>query len=107
MALTFTKVPFANRFTGNGLTETIVDITFDSSYVTGGYVISPGKVGLKKIFGAKCIGVNGGGSLITNAVWDFTAGKLMAQQEVTNQLAQAGSGANLAAAKVRMVFSGI
>lgn len=57
MALTFAKVYDAAGIQGT-IRETFYDITFDSSYPTGGEAISPVDVGLFNVYAINAIGGN-------------------------------------------------
>jgi hypothetical protein len=80
MSLTFTRPNINATFTDFGnFRGTILDVTLDSSYPSGGYSISPAKVGFKQIYGAKVLGYRGPSSAILgNLEWDYLNGKLLA-----------------------------
>lgn len=74
MALSITRIAWNTR---GKLRESIVDITFDSSYPTGGEAISPSSVGLGTIYGMQQIGGNAAaGAYLFH--WDRTNKKIMA-----------------------------
>ena len=81
MALTFTKKEEDQL--GGRIKAWIYDILLDTSYPTGGYAISPSKIGLKTIWGFNILGINAAGSGIVNVAWDYVNGKLMAFRVAT------------------------
>src|SRR5215471_10274117 len=58
------------------------DVTFDTSYTTGGYTINPGDVGLGAIRRVYTGSMNAVGSGITRPYWDYTNSKLMALRTI-------------------------
>jgi hypothetical protein len=81
MALTFAKVYDAAGVHGT-VRETFYDVTLDSSYPTGGEVISAKDVGLSTLYGITPIGVSSvAGTTKATAYyfqWDYKLGKLQA-----------------------------
>ena len=79
MALTLTSVKGTEGELGR-VRQRTVDVLFDSSYPTGGEVVTPHDVGLgTQIFGAQVIGQRGtGGANTANylVLWDYIAQKL-------------------------------
>lgn len=63
MALTYARVPLGEGALGNGLRFKILDITFDSSYATGGESMSGirAAMGLNSIIGMRDLGIGGQG----------------------------------------------
>jgi len=65
MALTLSRVKGA-EFTMGRLRGYTFDVTFDSSYLTGGEILSADDVGMVNIVGAFCVGVrNAAGTAAT------------------------------------------
>ena len=56
MALTFTDVKRFNYQKSGGVRQAMIDITFDSSYATGGWAITPANVGMSLIYGLISLG---------------------------------------------------
>jgi hypothetical protein len=111
MALTLTPVSGGNYAEANKRVR-VFDITFDSSYVTGGEPLTPANVGLKKIEQAIPHGLARGGASDVEAVgvsYDYTNQKLFAYETAaTVDLAfkEVTSTANLSTYDVRMTFIG-
>jgi hypothetical protein len=62
----------------------LFNITLDTSYPTGGYLIAPTKVQLgKTILGVQILAVNAAGSGIVQVSWDYANNKLMAFRVAT------------------------
>jgi hypothetical protein len=86
MALAFAKVFDAASVSGT-IRETFYDVTFDSSYPTGGEAISPKDLGLSQIYGLDVLG----SSLVAGTAptsryrfeWDYKNGKLQAFASAT------------------------
>ena len=78
MALTLARVTGADRVEGNKKVK-VRDVTFDSSYATGGESLTAADVGLKKIeFVRGLVAKNSTGTLAIPLVYDFTNSKLQA-----------------------------
>ena len=78
MALTFTEVAGAESVSGK-IREKFYDVTFDSSYPTGGEAISAADVGLLQIYGAIPVGVGGNLSAAGyHFAWDTVNNKMLA-----------------------------
>ena len=77
MALTFTDVKRINIQKSGGIRFAVIDITFDNSYATGGWAVTPANLGMSVIYGMIALGpqVAAAGSLIT---YDPVNGKLLA-----------------------------
>lgn len=100
MALTFTKVSDAAGVQGT-IRETFYDVTFDSSYPTGGEAVSPREVGLGTVIhGAEVIGhrlTSGTPTTAYVVLWDYVTGKLQvfvtgtSADTVLNEVANATS----------------
>jgi hypothetical protein len=81
MAITITKLEEDQL--GGRIKAWVCNILLDNSYPTGGYAISPSKIGLKTIWGFNILGVNAAGSGIVSVVWDYVNNKLMAFRVAT------------------------
>lgn len=111
MALTITSVSQGDYSVANKRIRTR-DVTFDSSYATGGLSLKPSDVGLRQIVSAAPCGAGrAGASGATGAEvsYDYTNQKLQAY--VSNGaspalLNEAPAATNLSTVKVRMVFTG-
>lgn len=80
MALTISRVTGADHVAGNKRVK-IRDITFDSSYPTGGESLTASDVGLKKIYFVRGSQVkNSDGTSAHSVVYDYTNSKLVAHQ---------------------------
>jgi hypothetical protein len=110
MALTITKVTGADTTFGNKRIKTR-DITFDSSYPTGGEALTAADVGLTKIDNVLSVGTatNSAGTLAHNVRYDFTNSKLQAFETgaaVDGPHKEATSTADLSAYSARLTFIG-
>jgi hypothetical protein len=56
MALTFTEVKRINMKNAGGIREAIYDITFDASYVTGGWAIAAADFKMTALYGLQPMG---------------------------------------------------
>lgn len=77
MGLTFTRVPEGEDTFGGKNKVMTMDVTFDSSYPTGGEVISAASFGFKILFGLAVLGQNTAAALYTFN-YDSQAGTLVA-----------------------------
>lgn len=77
MALTISRLsPNADRVEGNKRVK-VRDVTFDSSYATGGESLTPADVGLKKIETVRgLVAKNAAGTSALPLVYDYTNQKL-------------------------------
>ena len=110
MALTIARITGADTTWGNKRVR-VRDITFDSSYPTGGEPLTPADVGLKKIEQAVPHGAarNTAGTLAVDVAYDATTAKLFAYETaatVATPHAEVGSGESLATYTVRITFIG-
>ena len=88
--------------------STIVDITLDSSYPTGGYSIQPKDVGMGlTIFGMEVIGGNATANG-RKAHWDTANGKLMLAQDAgaAGAMAEVPNATNVSTLTYRVKVSG-
>lgn len=60
-----------------GRKSTVTDVTFDSSYPTGGEAITPADLGMSNVIDATCE-VRAKGATVTNVYYDRTNAKLVA-----------------------------
>lgn len=87
MALTFTDVKRINIQKAGGIRFAVIDVTFDASYVTGGWAVLPSDLKLTNIYGmiplgpaVAAAGANYGFDPINNKLLAFksaAAGSLM------------------------------
>mgnify|MGYP001262126021 CR=1 FL=1 len=85
MALTFTSVANINIQKSGGFRFRVYDITFDSSYATGGWAITPANVGLTNIVDMVSSGpqVAAAGAVFG---WDPVNSKLLAYKGAAGML---------------------
>lgn len=84
--------------------ETITDVTFDSSYPTGGEAITPADLSLNRIDSATCeIKTVGGTVNVANAHYDEVNSKIVVYDETP---AEVGNGNSLATLVVRVKARG-
>jgi len=103
MAVSIAKVTGADSVFGNKRVK-VRDITFDSSYPTGGEPLTAADVDLKKIdFGICTIQAVGGTVNVTSVYYDTTNNKLIAYDETPAEVTDT---ATLATLVVRCVFFG-
>lgn len=76
MAVTLARVAGSLNVEGK-LRSECWDVTFDTSYVSGGMSISAANIGANQIFGARHIGGNAAAGVLLYA-WDTTNNKLLA-----------------------------
>lgn len=108
MALTLSKVSQGAYKVANKRVRTY-DVTFDSSYATGGLSLTPAQVDCRSILGARQIGRAGGATTAAVVQYDPTNQKLQAY--VSNGaspalLAEAPATTNLSSLTVRLEFVG-
>lgn len=77
MALTFTRIPEGEDIFGGKNKVMTLDVTFDTSYVTGGMPIAPASFGMKFFFGLEVIAHNTAAALYFFN-YDSQAGTLVA-----------------------------
>ena len=100
MALTFRKVRDGEDRVGRRKHQ-YWDITGDASYATGGYTISPAKVGLKNIHGVVLASANTAG-IGTSPRWNSQTGKLM----LYNGSTQVSNATDVSTYTFRLIFVG-
>jgi hypothetical protein len=110
MAATVTNKIVQQAVSFGNLRARIVDVTLDSSYVTGGYAVTPAQVSLAEIYGATVLGNDAAATTSPVAIWNQSTGKL--QAFVSNGaspalLNEAPGTTNLAAVVVRVMFIGV
>lgn len=110
--MTFTAVSNAVGTPGT-FRETVYDITFDSSYPTGGETVNPKDVGLSSLMGMSVQGVSlvAGTAPTTSPVfsYDFKNGKIQAFRTGTSadtNLNEVANGQSLATFIVRVRAAG-
>ena len=87
MALTFTEVKRINYKYSGGFRQALYDITFDASYATGGWSVTPANVGMTTIYGLIALGphVAAAGAQFG---WDPVNSKILAYKSNTAALFQ-------------------
>lgn len=93
------------------LKAVIVDLTFDSSYPTGGEVLDPALVGLTTIVAVQCgWALHSTPTTAVGIVWNPATGKLIALYSTANAgnvaMAEATSTNDLSASTVRAIIYG-
>lgn len=112
MALTVAKVTGADYVAGNKKIR-VRDVTFDSSYPTGGEALTAANVGLKKIDTMSGgIAKNAAGTLALPLCYDHTNAKLQAYQyngasAGVAQLLEVADTTDLALFSARLTFVGV
>lgn len=94
MALTFTDVKRINIKNSGGIRFAIIDITFDSSYATGGWAVSASDCKMNAVYGLNSFGpqVAAAGAYFG---WDPVNSKLLAFKSNTAALFQEIAAADL------------
>jgi hypothetical protein len=111
MALTIgTPVKGAGGGGFGDLKVSIADVTFDSSYATGGEALTPEQVGLTAILGAFTVGIVSG-TFYVAVSFDATNAKLMAfggdgAAAGIAQLKEVASAVDLSACRLKVCFIG-
>lgn len=109
MALTIAKVTGADTVLGNQKLK-VRDITFDSSYATGGESLTAANVGLRKIYAVfGSVGTVSDGSTGIVVKYDYTNSKLVAlwgNAGTASVLPEVTSTTDLSTYSVRLVFVG-
>jgi cellulase/cellobiase CelA1 len=86
MSLTLKEVPDTRQVIGPSMQEVQFVLVLDTSYPTGGYIITAAKVGLLKLYGAWLIGWNA--TTVTAAdLWAFTVAQTSAPLASVTQVA--------------------
>jgi hypothetical protein len=111
MALTLTRLKDGDNVEGKFFSR-IYDVTFDSSYPTGGEAVSPASVGLKHIYGVRVLGVKDTTSAGYKVDWDYDNQKLIVSfgdndAGADGVFAQVGNGVSVASLIVRLQFFGL
>lgn len=113
MALTVTKVTNGDYVVGNKKVRTR-DITFDSSYATGGESLTASDVGLRSVVAVATDGgaKNSAGTSLVPVRYDYTNAKLQAYRYDGASagkafLEEVTAAVDLSAFTVRAVFTGI
>jgi hypothetical protein len=103
MSVSIAKVSGADTVFGNQRVK-VRDITFDSSYPTGGESVTASDVGLKKVlYAIPTVQAVGGTQNVANVYYDPTNAVLKVFDETP---AEAGNGQDLSTLVVRVVFFG-
>lgn len=112
MALTIAKVSNGDYNIGNKRVRTR-DVTFDTSYATGGLALTPSQVGLRSIIEAETGGgaKNAAGTSLVPVRYDYTNSKLQAYRYDGASagkafLEEVAAAVDLSAFTVRMKFVG-
>lgn len=84
----FARVGRARNIVGDEY-RTVTDMTFDSSYPTGGEAVTAANLGLRKINHANVVGASatGAGVNVANAIVDLTNSKVLLYDETPAQVA--------------------
>ena len=111
MALTLTRLKDGDNVEGEFFSR-IYDVTFDSSYPTGGEAIAPASVGLKVIYGVRLLGVKNTTGAGYKVDWDYDDKKLIVSYGDNDAgadgvFAQVADTTNIATLIVRLQFFGL
>ena len=101
MALAFARKGYLPYQIVGDQKRTVTDVTFDSSYPTGGEAVTADNLGLRVIDTASCNDVTATGGLVNvaNATFDLTNSKILLFDETPAEVANA---ADVATAVVRV-----
>src|SRR3990172_4286733 len=105
MALTFTRRgPTPYTIVGDER-RTVTDVTFDTSYPTGGEAVTAAELGLHKIHTGTCCDLTATGAAVNvaSATFDHATSKILLYDETPAQVA---STADVATTVVRVVAHG-
>lgn len=111
MPLTITRVKGA-EFEAGRLRGVLIDITFDSSYLTGGELITPDDVGFVQILAASCVAVKtAAGAAATTyflPIFNPVTGSIQVYENTAAEtsFAEVDSGENPSANTYTMLFLG-